>query len=676
MINLKKIQTQFLDEARSAPTLFADLAKVELYISESYRTRAFAELLQNADDAKSTNFVAIYYNEKLFVGNNGDLFTEEDLTALCRSGSSNKKRDGNTIGYRGIGFKSVAGIAEKICVISGDLIFKFCKKDTQNILNVNHDVPLIRIPHSMDENDPLVHLAKRMQKNKQMTTVFVMSGLNIRILEEEINGFDENSILFVNTVRSMDIDLPNLKRNIVRNGIQQNDVDLETISSESSTSTWMVVGQESACEKVAFKYEDETITACSAEDALIHAFLPTSEFSGAFLKFNGNFSTDPSRKNVDFDDLSRHSFKTCSSLLASAIDKAITEKTLKGIFSTLISNSPIQGRFRKLLRDELITLFEQDGVALSNHNRVKPSDIRLAPKWLNYADYEDLCHNIPYLSKKLINSHPNSIKFFEWIGAKQLSVLEVIERIDNTPLSAIGYAQIMSKFASQFRFDMDNKRTSIISSALILPTKIGIITTKNYKNEELDPEFLDYLNHLPDKDDMIFLFNHLNLKEVFKKKNKKAPSTIRNEIKETPKSAGSTFKHLPEIKKWRSAELNAVNWFSALSNVADVRDVSKANVGYDLDVLLNDGQRYQVEVKSVGSFSEPFILTNHEHATAFQSGDFYLLAIVINSDPFEIKIIQNPVRTIELEKRCKQWIWACENYSSQFVDLFNIEGMN
>ncbi|MBF0235418.1 MAG: ATP-binding protein, partial [Desulfamplus sp.] len=132
-MDFKRIQDQFVNEARLAPNLFADLAKVELYISESYRTRAFAELLQNADDAKSTNFVAIYYNEKLYVGNNGAIFTEEDLIALCRSGSSNKKRDGNTIGYRGIGFKSVAGIAEEICVISGDLCFKFSKKETQKV---------------------------------------------------------------------------------------------------------------------------------------------------------------------------------------------------------------------------------------------------------------------------------------------------------------------------------------------------------------------------------------------------------------------------------------------------------------------------------------------------------------------------------------------------------------
>jgi hypothetical protein len=122
---------------------------------------------------------------------------------------------------------------------------------------------------------------------------------------------------------------------------------------------------------------------------------------------------------------------------------------------------------------------------------------------LNYDDYEEICSNIPHLPKILINSHPDIIKFFEWIGAKPLSILEAIDMVNNTYLSAIGYAQIMSKFASQFRFDMDDKHTSIISSALILPTKIGMVAPNAYNNEEIDMEFLDYLNQLPDKDDII-----------------------------------------------------------------------------------------------------------------------------------------------------------------------------
>ncbi len=122
---LEQLRNEFLHEAQSAPKLFKDLAKVEQYIAESYKTRALIELIQNADDAQSTSFGLHEIDNGFIVGNNGRTFTAEDLESLCRSGSSNKQRGGNTIGYRGIGFKSVVNIANTISVFSGEFNFSF-----------------------------------------------------------------------------------------------------------------------------------------------------------------------------------------------------------------------------------------------------------------------------------------------------------------------------------------------------------------------------------------------------------------------------------------------------------------------------------------------------------------------------------------------------------------------
>jgi len=102
---LETLRSEFLREAEGAPKLFRDLAKVEQYIGESYRTRALIELIQNADDAEATQFGLHAFRDGFVVGNDGRPFTIQDVEALCRSGSSNKYRGGNTIGYRGIGFK-------------------------------------------------------------------------------------------------------------------------------------------------------------------------------------------------------------------------------------------------------------------------------------------------------------------------------------------------------------------------------------------------------------------------------------------------------------------------------------------------------------------------------------------------------------------------------------------
>jgi hypothetical protein len=149
---ISNLRSEFLQEATNAPKLFKDLAKVEQYIAESYKTRSFIELIQNADDAESNAFGVHGSHGGLIVANNGRPFTTDDIEALCRSGSSNKVRGGKTIGYRGIGFKSVVNLAKRIYIFSGDFAFYFDKASTKNLLNVS-DVPLVRIPHPYEGHE-------------------------------------------------------------------------------------------------------------------------------------------------------------------------------------------------------------------------------------------------------------------------------------------------------------------------------------------------------------------------------------------------------------------------------------------------------------------------------------------------------------------------------------------
>ena len=51
---VEKISKDFIAEAVASPNLLADMAAMEKYMAESYSGRVFVELLQNADDCKST----------------------------------------------------------------------------------------------------------------------------------------------------------------------------------------------------------------------------------------------------------------------------------------------------------------------------------------------------------------------------------------------------------------------------------------------------------------------------------------------------------------------------------------------------------------------------------------------------------------------------------------------
>ena len=82
--------------------------------------------------------------------NNGRPFTATDAEALCRSASSSKTR-GDSIGYRGISFKSLAVVASKIEVRSAQVSFSFDRDDSVDLLAAAGkpkpaDIPLIRNP--------------------------------------------------------------------------------------------------------------------------------------------------------------------------------------------------------------------------------------------------------------------------------------------------------------------------------------------------------------------------------------------------------------------------------------------------------------------------------------------------------------------------------------------------
>jgi Domain of unknown function (DUF3883) len=102
--------------------------------------------------------------------------------------------------------------------------------------------------------------------------------------------------------------------------------------------------------------------------------------------------------------------------------------------------------------------------------------------------------------------------------------------------------------------------------------------------------------------------------------------------------------------------------------VLSATDVSKANLGYDLEILLSTGSKIYIEIKSVSAFTEPFKITTNEYSSAHNYGDRYYIAVVINDEPFQIKVIQNPINSLVFDKKCEQWSWYCDQYTRALQD--------
>ncbi|MDI6859871.1 MAG: hypothetical protein QMC85_05185, partial [Methanocellales archaeon] len=90
-------------------------------------TRYVYELLQNAEDAKATEFQIYISKERAKIVHNGEPFTSEDVRSLCYALS--KKDPNESIGYLGVGFRSVFPITDRPEIYSGDYSFRFDKEE-------------------------------------------------------------------------------------------------------------------------------------------------------------------------------------------------------------------------------------------------------------------------------------------------------------------------------------------------------------------------------------------------------------------------------------------------------------------------------------------------------------------------------------------------------------------
>jgi len=92
------------------------------------------ELLQNADDAANDQQpvdVAIEFTENFIIlSHNGRPFNARDLKGLCNVGYGTKSRAANKTGYKGIGFKSVFGKSDYVCIKTEKVCFRFDKNAT------------------------------------------------------------------------------------------------------------------------------------------------------------------------------------------------------------------------------------------------------------------------------------------------------------------------------------------------------------------------------------------------------------------------------------------------------------------------------------------------------------------------------------------------------------------
>ncbi len=260
---------------------------------------------------------------KAIVGNTIGFALGRPVGAIVRAerGISGKNGKSGTIGFRGIGFKSVVNYAKTVHLMSGDIKVTFSMDKTRIEIPNIEMVPLICIPHIFS-GESFNKETQKIFKNGY-TTVFIFETENDSI-EQEIQDFNISSMIFLHNLSEI-LYYGQSEQFWKTQEIKLNDMSkIVTCFDGKEKSSWMVFSSEEnkPCD-IAFYYDGNKAVSASKE-AVVHSFMPTNNSLSIPIKINGDFSTDPSRTKITIDDETMDSIKRCGKFLSEIAINIIT----------------------------------------------------------------------------------------------------------------------------------------------------------------------------------------------------------------------------------------------------------------------------------------------------------------------------------------------------------------
>lgn len=320
---VERISKDFIAEAVASPNLLADMAAMEKYMAESYSGRVFVELLQNADDCKSTKIYVKEVAGNILFANNGRPFDENDVIAISRSGSSSKKR-GETIGYRGVGFKSTTYLTDEIIIYSDKTYFTFSKRIcSDRIFMPVNNIPMIRIPLLIEAVDAEIDCEIQELVKNGYNTVFVFRNARIQEFLEEIKQVDTGMFIFLNNIEECRIDMAQYTTQISLQRWLERQGQLVEFS-DAKNNAWYIVKHNGTAIGLKYDAENKRIIACEESEQLYHSYLPSFDKMLFPFKVNADFSTDPSRKHISIDEKTESAIQNVAENIALLVKIALS----------------------------------------------------------------------------------------------------------------------------------------------------------------------------------------------------------------------------------------------------------------------------------------------------------------------------------------------------------------
>ncbi|MBI4474973.1 MAG: DUF3883 domain-containing protein, partial [Acidobacteria bacterium] len=606
-----------------------------------------------------------YSGNFLLVGNDGRIFDKTDFESLCRSAHSLKAR-GVSIGYRGIGFKSVLSIASKICLFSGELEATFCRQRTALEVPETTRVPLVRIPHPMlpEEREALRDGVSAFT-NSGVETVFAFENLKPNAVQIELDGFDPTSLLFLRHISEVEIQ----RAETVSIKVQRSDIDGQTrlirLRVQGRESLWKIIEQDGV--SIAFSVGSDGVLGLDESEALVYAFLPTLETTGFPIKTNGDISTDPSRTRVVLDERTADCIDRFARLVVGLVERGARDgakpEDVQLLTALVPLSDPRMATFqRRSFRSEFLA-------AIRRISEGKFAKLYCRPPWLNAVDFDAVAKDsrIHPVRRELENIG-GLIEFLKFLGAHEATLSDLSIGLKSTPPSLVGAAEVVAHVTN--RHATKQLDTCAIDQGWKIWPVGGVAKPLNEATQAKSTLASDFVDLVAEKTggggQLKRLLDSLTNPATAVKLLPPEPQPATNVAGGHSPISGNAPQQLPNrilsLKRWRSAEQQVLELLQA--GGCNVKDVSRQNVGYDIEGTEPAGKEICVEVKLIDYPGQPFTLTSNEEAVARLKGVAYMIALVRQTDThLEVAFIRDPVTQIRLVRQCKQWVWECNDYT-------------
>ena len=248
-----------------------------------------------------------------------------------------------------------------------------------------------------------------------------------------------------------------------------------------------------------------------------------------------------------------------------------------------------------------------------------------------------------------------------FLGAKEAKLDELSSGLTKTEPSIAGAAEVVAHIAN-LHATKQIEASSVNESWRIWPSEDVPVSLSEAKRSE-KPLAEDFLDMVTEKTGTPSHLNRLvqgvTNSQVAKKL---VPSDLSpSPVQQSPESVSPETPTRLSLTRWRAAEQQVLELLEAWGWQAT--DVSRQNLGYDIEATTPDNEERFLEVKSIDYPGQPFTMTSNEEAVARQKGKAYRLVLVRQtSSDLEVAFIEDPVHQLRLTRQCRQWVWECAAY--------------